>query len=207
MKKLKGLTPKEVENISRQVADAFYDYKYNEADQGLIKYIKSREDMFTYMNAIVQAAYKSGMLYTTSDNQEGYLMLSGEGVGSVGLIDGMKMIGAEKKALGGFKNMKNFIKACFSEENTIEMRMRKAKRKFLRIEMLAVRPEYQGQGFMRSMLEQVYRVADKKGLPVILDTDDKDKSDRYQHLGMKLDRVRSCGDRFHMYDLIRECLQ
>ena len=204
MKKLKGLTPKEVENISRQVADAFYDYKYNEADQGLIKYIKSREDMFTYMNAIVQAAYKSGMLYTTSDNQEGYLMLSGEGVGRVGFFDGMKMIMAEKKALGGFKNMKSFIKACFSEGNTIEMRMNKAKRKFLRIEMLAVRPEYQGQGFMRSMLEQVYRVADKKGVPVILDTDDKDKSDRYQHLGMKLDRVRNCGERFHMYDLIRE---
>ncbi len=207
MKKLKGLTPKEVENISRQVADAFYDYKYNEADQGLIKYIKSREDMFTYMNAIVQAAYKSGMLYTTSDNQEGYLMLSGEGVGRVGFFDGMKMIMAEKKALGGFKNMKSFIKACFSEGNTIEMRMNKAKRKFLRIEMLAVRPEYQGQGFMRSMLEQVYKVADKKGVPVILDTDDKDKSDRYQHLGMKLDRVRNCGERFHMYDLIRECLQ
>ena len=204
MKKLKGLTPKEVENISRQVADAFYDYKYNEADQGLIKYIKSREDMFTYMNAIVQAAYKSGMLYTTSDNQEGYLMLSGEGVGRVGFFDGMKMIMAEKKALGGFKNMKSFIKACFSEGNTIEMRMNKAKRKFLRIEMLAVRPEYQGQGFMRSMLEQVYRVADKKGVPVILDTDDKDKSDRYQHLGMKLDRVRNCGERFHMYDLIRK---
>lgn len=80
--------------------------------------------MFTYMNAIVQAAYKSGMLYTTSDNQEGYLMLSGEGVGRVGFFDGMKMIMAEKKALGGFKNMKSFIKACFSEGSTIEMRMK-----------------------------------------------------------------------------------
>ena len=33
MKKLQGLTSKEVENISRQVADAFYDYKYNEEDK------------------------------------------------------------------------------------------------------------------------------------------------------------------------------
>ena len=96
MKKLQGLNSKEVENISRQVADAFYNYNYNEEDQGLIKYIKSREDMFTYMNAIVQAAYKSGMLYTTSDNQEGYLMLSGEGVGRVGFFDGMKMIAFDK---------------------------------------------------------------------------------------------------------------
>ena len=30
------------------------------------------------------------------------------------------------------------------------------------------------------------------------------KPARYEHLGMKLDRVRSCGERFHMYDLIRE---
>lgn len=41
-------------------------------------------------------------------------------------------------------------------------------------------------------------------IPVILDTDDRDKASRYEHLGMKLDRVRSCGERFHMYDLIRE---
>lgn len=204
MKRLQGLNSKEVENISRQVADAFYDYKYNEADQGLIKYIKSREDMFTYMNAIVQAAYNSGVLYTTSDNHEGYLMLSGEGVGRVKFFDGLKMISAEKKALGGFSNMKSFIKACFAEGNTIETRMRKAKKKFIRIEMLVVRPEYQGQGFMRSMLEQVYKVAEKRKVPVILDTDDKDKCERYKHLGMKVDRVRNCGERFHMYDLIRE---
>ena len=26
----------------------------------------------------------------------------------------------------------------------------------------------------------------------------------YQHLGMTLDRIRNCGEKFHMYDLIRE---
>ncbi len=62
---------------------------------------------------------------------------------------------AEKKALGGLSNMKEFIKACFAEGNTIESRMKKAKRKFIRI--------------------------------------DKDKAERYEQLGMKLDRVRNCG--------------
>ena len=33
---------------------------------------------------------------------------------------------------------------------------------------------------------------------------DKDKAARYEHLGMKLDRVRNCGERFHMYDLIKD---
>ena len=31
-----------------------------------------------------------------------------------------------------------------------------------------------------------------------------DKSLRYRHLGMKLDRIRHCGDDFHIYDLIYE---
>ena len=204
MKKLIGLSKEEVRDISKQIADAFYDYKYNEEDLGLVKYIKSREDMFTYMNAITQAAYNSGLLYTTSDDHEGYLMLSGDGAGSVRFFDGIKMIMAEKKALGGFSNMKAFIKACFAEGNTIETRMRKAKRKFIRIEMLVVRPEFQGQGHMRNILEDVYKRAEKRGVPVILDTDDKDKAARYEHLGMKLDRIRNCGEKFHMYDLIRE---
>ncbi|MBE5848852.1 MAG: GNAT family N-acetyltransferase [Lachnospiraceae bacterium] len=204
MKKLIGLSKEEVKDISKQIADAFYDYKYNEEDLGLVKYIKSRDDMFTYMNAITRAAYNSGLLYTTSDDHEGYLMLSGDGAGSVRFFDGIKMIMAEKKALGGFSNMKAFIKACFAEGNTIETRMRKAKRKFIRIEMLVVRPEFQGQGHMRNILEDVYKLAEKRGIPVILDTDDKDKAARYEHLGMKLDRVRNCGEKFHMYDLIRE---
>ncbi|WP_022755811.1 GNAT family N-acetyltransferase [Butyrivibrio fibrisolvens] len=204
MKKLIGLSNEEVREISKQIADAFYDYKYNEEDLGLVKYIKSRDDMFTYMNAITQAAYNSGLLYTTSDDHEGYLMLSGEEAGSVRFFDGIKMIMAEKKALGGFSNMKAFIKACFAEGNTIETRMRKAKKKFIRIEMLVVRPEFQRQGHMRNILEDVYMLAEKRGVPVILDTDDKDKAARYEHLGMKLDRIRNCGEKFHMYDLIRE---
>lgn len=208
MIKLQGLSGEELREIARQTADAFYDYTYNGEDIGLIKYISSREAMFIYISAIVQAAYKAGVLYTTSGRREGLLMLSGEGAGGkIGLIDGFKMIAAEKKALGGFGNMKRFINACFCDGGTIETRMRKEKRKFLRIEMLIVRKEYQGQGLMRQMMEYAYKTAESHRVPVILDTDDKDKAARYEHLGMKLDRVRNCGERFHMYDLIREIPQ
>ena len=204
MIKLNGLTKEEVKEISKQTADSFFDYTYNSEDIGLVQYISTRENMFAYMNAIVTAAYNAGLIYTTSEKREGYLMLSGDGVGAVGFIDGLKMISAEKRALGGFSNMKRFIKACFSEGGTIETRMRKAKRKFIRIEMLVVRKEYQKQGFMKQMLDYTYKLAESRNVPVILDTDDKDKSLRYQHLGMKLDRIRTGGERFHMYDLVRE---
>ena len=60
------------------------------------------------------------------------------------------------------------------------------------------------QGYMRRMMDYAYALADERRIPVILDTDDRDKAARYEHLGMKLDRVRSCGEQFHMYDLVRE---
>ena len=204
MQIVNNITETQLAEITQAVTDAFFDYDYHPDDGGLILFIRNREDMHTYMDAIVRAAYKSNMLYTTSDRQEGFLILSGDGMGAIGFMDGMKMISAEKKALGGLKQMKEFISACFSDGNTIETRMRKAKRKFIRIEMLAVRKEYQKQGFMKQMLDYVYEVADAKRVLVILDTDDKNKCLRYEHLGMKLERVRNCGGKLHMYDLIRE---
>ena len=159
MIKLTDITDEEIDTITKEIADAFYDYEYNKEDQGLIKFIPNRDSMYTYIGGIIRAAYRSGILYTTSEKREGFLVLSGEGVGTVGFVDGMKMIFAEKRALGGF---------------------------------------------MKKMLKYVYDMADKKGISVILDTDDKDKSERYRYLGMELDRVRNCGENFHMYDFVRE---
>ena len=204
MYKPENLTKEEIENLSQQITDAFYDYEYSSKDQGLKQYFADRNDMYTYIHAIIRASYCSGLLYTTSDNQEGFIVLSGEGMGSIGFVDGMKMIFAEKKALGGWKKMKAFVASSFSDGGSIETRMRKAKRKFIRVEVLVVRKEYQKQGFMREMMEYVYDIADEKKLPVILDTDDMNKCLRYQHLGMTLDRVRNCGEKYHLYDLIRE---
>ena len=114
------------------------------------------------------------------------------------------MIFAEKRALGGFKKAFNFISACFCEGGSLETRMRKAKRKFLKIEMLVVRKEFQKQGFMKQMLDYAFELGKERGVDVILDTDEKNKSDRYQHLGMKLDKVRSKVEGLRIYDLIHE---
>ena len=204
MIRLKDLDKSDIEVISHHVADAFWDYEYSNGDLGLKKYITTRDAMFTYINAIVKAAYNSGLLYATSENHEAYMFIAGEGIGTIGFVDGMKMISAEKKALGGWKKMKQFVSDSFSDGGSIETRMRKAKRKFIRIEVLIVRKEYQKQGFMRKMMEYVYDLAGKQKVPVILDTDDENKSARYQHLGMTLERIRDCGDHYHTYDLIRE---
>lgn len=201
---LDKLNKAEIDSISKCIADAFYDYEYNLEDEGLISFLDTREKMYIYIRAIVEAASKSGILYTTSDRQEGYLIYNYSKEQSFKFVEGIKMILAEKKALGGFMNMMEFIKCCWAGGGSLESKYMKAKKDYIKIEVLVVKKEYQHQGFMRRMIEEAYKVADEVGASVILDTDDKDKSLRYQHLGMKLVSVRKGKDRFHMYDLVRE---
>ncbi|MCM1577631.1 MAG: hypothetical protein NC078_02375, partial [Ruminococcus sp.] len=56
------------------------------------------------------------------------------------------------------------------------------KRDFVQIELPAVKKEYQGQGFMRPLIETAFEIADRKHLSVILSTDAKVKKDKYEHL-------------------------
>ena len=73
----------------------------------------------------------------------------------------------------------------------------------MNLAMLVVRKEYQGQGYMRQLMEMVYEIADEKNLAVILDTDAEDKVERYEHLGMELVKTRDLGEGVFMYDLYR----
>ena len=47
-------------------------------------------------------------------------------------------------------------------------------------------------------MEYTYRLAENRGVSVILGTDDKNKAARYEHLGMKIDRIRTGGEKFHL---------
>ena len=58
------------------------------------------------------AKIKSKCYGGTYDKATGSVPRTGAG-GRIGFVDGMKMIAAEKNALGGFGNMKRFINACF----------------------------------------------------------------------------------------------
>ena len=69
--------------------------------------------------------------------------------------------------------------------------------------MVCVREEYQGQGYMRKVMDLAFAEGDRLGIPVILDTDAKSKCDKYMHLGMELAGTRKFGEGGMLYDLIR----
>ena len=63
---------------------------------------------------------------------------------------------------------------------------------------------YQEQGYMRRVMDIVFAEGNRLGIPVVLDTDAKSKSERYQHLGMELAAEVPFGNFGAMYHLI-EC--
>ena len=66
-----------------------------------------------------------------------------------------------------------------------------------------MRQRFQGQGYMRKVLDAAFAEGNRLGIPVILDTDAKSKCDKYVYLGMELASTRSFGDNGALYDLIK----
>lgn len=107
------------------------------------------------------------------------------------------------KNLGGLRGGIQFVRRIAKGGKTYEDELKKKKIPYANLAMLVARKEYQGQGYMRQLMEMLYQIADEKNLAVILETDAENKVERYEHLGMKLVKTRDLGEGVFMYDLYR----
>ena len=64
-----------------------------------------------------------------------------------------------------------------------------------------MREKYQRQGYMRKVLDIAFAEGDRLGVPMILETDAKNKCDKYVHLGMELAGTRDLG----MFGKLHNC--
>ena len=205
--KVTNLSENEIEQICREIGDSFYDHAYGRkkdgtTEYGLRKLLDSREKMYQHMKACFLAGYESGCLYSTSSRGEGYILVTCKGQ-DLSFQSGIRMIRAIVKNLGGLRGGIQFLKRIAKGGTTYEDTLKKKKIPYMNLAMLVVRKEYQGQGYMRQLMEMVYEIADEKNLAVILDTDAEDKVERYEHLGMELVETRDLGDGVFLYDLYR----
>ena len=205
--KVTNLSENEIEQICREIGDSFYDHAYGRkkdgtTEYGLRKLLDSREKMYQHMKACFLAGYESGCLYSTSSRGEGYILVTCKGQ-DLSFQSGIRMIRAIVKNLGGLRGGIQFLKRIAKGGTTYEDTLKKKKIPYMKLAMLVVRKEYQGQGYMRQLMEMVYEIADEKNLAVILDTDAEDKVERYEHLGMELVKTRDLGEGVFLYDLYR----
>ncbi len=205
--KVTNLSENEIEQICREIGDSFYDHAYGRkkdgtTEYGLRKLLDSREKMYQHMKACFLAGYESGCLYSTSSRGEGYILVTCKGQ-DLSFQSGIRMIRAIVKNLGGLRGGIQFLKRIAKGGTTYEDTLKKKKIPYMNLAMLVVRKEYQGQGYMRQLMEMVYEIADEKNLAVILETDAENKVERYEHLGMKLVKTRDLGEGVFLYDLYR----
>lgn len=205
--KVTDLSEKEIERICREIGDSFYDYHYGvrkdgTSEYGLKKLINDREMMYRHMKACFVAGYESGCLYSTSERGEGYIIVTYKGH-DITLKSGVKLIRQIIRNLGGLRSGIRFAKKISKGGKSYEDELKKRKTPYANLGMLVVLKEYQGQGYMRQLMEMLYEIADEQGLPVVFDTDAESKAEKYIHLGMSLAKTRELGDGIFLYDLYR----
>ena len=202
MKKVRSLSRERIDEISALIGESFWDYPYEPGEGGLKPFFPSKSAMTEYMKSFVIAGIESGTFYST-EHGEGYILITDTKGNHPGFRSIVKMAGRMKNALGGWWKLVSFLKQANSgcDKKPLEIYMKKHKKPYVKVEMLIVTEKYQGQGYMRKLMEFAYKMADKNNCPCILDTDARGKCHRYMHLGMKLVQTRTAAG-CKIYDLM-----
>ena len=179
-------------------AFAFYDYG---AERGLVSAFAKKEQTAIYIEGFVRAMLKAGFLYTTSERQEGFIAYKRPGE-KVRLSATLPLLRGVMQSMT-FGEAVRFAKCMGKGGTGLKKRLEKEKKPFVYVGMVCVREAYQGQGYMRKVMEMAFEEGNRLHVPVVLETDAKSKCDKYMHLGMQLDGVRDVGEIGKLYDLIK----
>lgn len=160
-----------------------------------------KEATANYICAYVRGMLQGGFLHTTSEQGEGYIVykLPKEKMG----LKTMWPIACGMLHNSTLKRLLQFGIAIKRGGASLQGRMDKEKKPYIFVGLVCIREEYQGQGYMRKVLDIAFAEGNRLGVPVILETDAKSKCDKYVHLGMELAGTHDLGAFGKLYDLIK----
>ena len=188
------------ESIAHDIGHAFGYYDYGD-EHGLADAFQNRDAVAEYIGGYVRMTFAGGMLYTTSERGEGYIAykLPGQKLG-------LKAMLPLAKAFFGcmdFGSVDRFVKIMSKGGSGLDKKLDKERTPYIFVGMVCVREQFQGQGYMRKVMDIAFSEGNRLKVPVILETDAKSKCDKYVHLGMELAGERRFGDYGVLYDLIK----
>ena len=193
---VKSMTEEEIHEIGH----AFACYNYGE-ETGMPSVFSGEEATADYICAYVRSMLRGGFLHTTSERGEGYIAykLSKEKMG----LKTMWPIACAMLRCSTPKGLLGFAMAIQRGGRSLQNRMDKEKKPYIFVGLVCVREKYQGQGYMRRVMDMAFAEGNRLHVPVILETDAKSKCDKYMHLGMELSGIRNIGAYGKLYDLIK----
>ena len=193
MKKVTVMSDSEM----HELAEAYADYSFRPGEKSIFSVFGTRDRILRYLEMSIRTALKSGWIYSVGDANEAYVAISYSD--SNPLFHVMLSFTFRAMKAVGVRPLYGLSQLLKNGGPSLADRMKKKGEKFLSVEM---RKEYQGKGYMRKAMEDVFRLAEEKKLPVVLETDETIKADKYKHLGMKLEAVRHFTPEIAFYEMI-----
>ena len=193
---IRTITEEEIHDIGH--AFGYYDYGQ---ETGLPAAFSGQEATADYICAYVRGMLRGGFLHAVSERGEGYIAykLPKQKLG-------FKVLWPIAKGMlrnSTPKRLVRFAMAIKRGGTSLPDRMDKEKKPYIFVGLVCVREKYQGQGYMRKVMDIAFTEGDRLGVPVILETDARSKCDKYVHLGMELAGTRDLGEFGKLYDLIK----
>lgn len=188
------------ESAIRDIGHAFGYYDYG-TEHGLIDAFPDRDAVAAFICGYVRMALKSGMMYTTGENGEGYIAYKR----SDQKVSLKAWFPLAQALLGSmrFNELIRFARIMSKGGSGLDKRFDREKKPYIYVGLVCVREQYQGQGYMRKIMNMAFAEGNRLGVPVILDTDARSKCNKYIHLGMELAGTRHFGEYGVLYDLIK----
>ena len=188
------------EGAIRDIGHAFGYYDYG-GEQGLAAFFPSQEATSLYIQGYVRGMLRGVFLHSTGPRNEGFIAYKLPGQ-KIGWRTVKPLAGGMLRSLG-LSGVLRLARAMKRSGPSLRDRFDKEKKPYLFVGLVCVREEFQGQGYLRRIMDLAFAEGDRLGVPVILDTDAKSKCEKYQHLGMELAGTRPFGEDGLLYDLIR----
>ena len=188
------------------IGHAFGYYDYGK-ETGMGAACSSPDKTALYICGFVRAMLAAGLLYTTSERGEAFIAyrLPGEKVKLTAFFPLLKGVFQAMT----FRELCRFARLMKRAEASLNDRYDKEKKPHIYVGLVCVTEKYQGQGYMRKVLEMAFADGNRLQVPVILETDAKSKCDNekycnfpvvygiaerffYLVLGMRNNSVNAC---------------
>ena len=184
----------------REIAEAYADYGFRKGEKSIFSIFSSRDKVLRYLEMTINAAVKCGWMYSFGDDRQAYAAISYSESHPPLLL----MLAFPFMAMNavGVRELHELSQLLRNGGESLSDRMKRRGERFISVEMLCVRKEHQGRGYMRKAMQEIFRLADAEGIPAVLETDESLKAEKYRHLGMELDSIRRFTPEIAFYGLI-----